>query len=86
LCGTELKITTGVWYERQNLEDVGNDGRMILMNLTEIGWEVHLTEDGGQWQTLLNMVVYLQVLQNCANFLTKISVSWPNRTVLYGVK
>jgi hypothetical protein len=48
LCGRELKIT-GVWYERQNLEDVSNDGRMILMNLTETGWEVHLAQDGDQW-------------------------------------
>jgi len=31
------------------LEDVGMDGRMILMNLTEIGWEVHLSQDGDQW-------------------------------------
>ena len=56
------------------------------MNLTEIGLEIDLTQDGDQWQTLLNMVVYLQVLQNYENFLTKSTVSWPNRTVLHGVK
>jgi len=62
------------------------DGRMRLLNITEIGWEVYLAQDGDQWQTLLNMVVYLHVLQNDENFLTKITVSWPNRTVLHGIK
>jgi len=59
---------------------------MILMNLTAIGWEVHLAQDGDQWQTLLKMVVYLHVLQYDEIFLTKITVTWPNRTVLHGVK
>jgi hypothetical protein len=40
-------------------------GNNIRFDLREIGWEgadwIHLAQDGYQWQTLVNMVMNLQV-------------------------
>jgi hypothetical protein len=37
----------------------------IRMDLTEIGWEgvdwIHLTQDRDQWQTVVSMVINLQI-------------------------
>jgi hypothetical protein len=47
---------------RDHLEDLGVDGRM---DLREKGWEVidwiHLAQDRGQWQVLVNTVMNLRV-------------------------
>jgi len=52
--------------DRDHLEDLGLSGKIIQMDLREIGWEgvdwLHLAEDRDQWQALVNMVMNFQVL------------------------
>jgi hypothetical protein len=46
----------------------------IRMYLRETGWEgmdwIHLAQNRGQWQALVNMVMNLQVPSKVGNFLT----------------
>jgi hypothetical protein len=45
----------------------------IRMYLRDIGWEgvdwMHLSQDGDQWQDLVNMVMNFQIPQKAGNFL-----------------
>jgi hypothetical protein len=47
------------------LEDPGIDGRVILMDLREVGWEgidwIDLVQDRNRWRALVYMVMNLQV-------------------------
>jgi hypothetical protein len=69
LYGKKVKCKQ-VGYKRHHLRDLGMDDRKILMNLTDIGWEVRLAQDRVKWPTVLNVVVNLQVPMNDGNFLT----------------
>jgi hypothetical protein len=62
----------------------------IRLNLWEIMWEdvnwMHLAEDMGQWQALVNMVMYLQVPHKTGSFLTSwVTISVSSCTLLRGV-
>jgi hypothetical protein len=50
---------------KDNLEDLGVDGKNIRMDHREIGWQhvdwTHLAQDRDQWRGLVNRVMNLQV-------------------------
>jgi len=58
---------TKFWSEnlmaRDHLEDVGEDGKIILECI--LGWDgvelIHLAKDRGQWWALTNIIIYLWV-------------------------
>jgi len=69
---------TGFWLEdlreRGPLEDLGREGRIIKMDLQEMGWEgmdrIDLALEKDRWQALVNMVLNPRVPRNAGNFLT----------------
>jgi hypothetical protein len=61
--------------ERDNMEDIGLDGRIILRYIfTECGcgsidW-IDLAQDRDSWRTLVNTIMNNRVLLKAGNFLT----------------
>jgi hypothetical protein len=61
---------------RDDLEDPGVDGRIILRWLfgKEVGCEgmdwIDLAQDRNRWRALVDVIMNLRVPQNAANFLT----------------
>jgi hypothetical protein len=51
--------------EGDYLEDLGVDGKVLGMDLTEIEWKgvdrIHLTHDRDQWWALVNTIMNLRV-------------------------
>jgi len=64
------KIRTGFWWrnlkERAHLEGLGIIGRLILMNMKEIGWKgldwIKLTQNWSKWQPVVIAGMKLWVL------------------------
>jgi hypothetical protein len=67
-----------------------NLGVDIRMDLREIGWKnvdcIHMSQDRGQWRSLVNTVMNLRVSYEAGNFLTvRVTTSIIRRTLLHGV-
>ena len=81
----KMGMHTGFWWgnlrERDYLEDLATEGRIIFWSIT-IKWKVmdciHLAD--------VNMVMNLQVPQNARNFLTSWGTVKFSRTLLLGVR
>jgi len=63
----------GVLFERNNLNDLGVDGRMILKWIFKrLGWGMDwndLFQDRDRWRALVNAVMNLRVPYSAGNFL-----------------
>jgi hypothetical protein len=76
--------------ERNNLEDLGRDGRIIEMNLYDVrfgglDW-IDLAQDRKEWRKLVNSVMNLGGPYGAGNFLTSCRpVIFSGRTLLQGV-
>jgi hypothetical protein len=50
---------------KDNLEDLGVDGKIIRMDIREVEWKnvdwIHLAQDKGQWRAVVNTVMNLRV-------------------------
>jgi hypothetical protein len=68
-------ILIGIPRRRDHLEDMGVDGKILLLKrmLREIEWEavdwIHLPWDRYQWRALINTVLNLRVPLKAGNFL-----------------
>ena len=67
---------TGFWWgnlrERDHLEDLSVDGRIILKEVRwggDVDW-IDLAQDRNRWRALVNAVMNLWVSYNAGNFLT----------------
>jgi len=76
--GEKRDIYTGFWWrnfgERNHLEDLGVDGRIIL-RLIFRKWDggtdwIDVVQDRDRWRALVNAVMNLRVPQNAGYFLT----------------
>jgi hypothetical protein len=76
--------------ERDNLEDLGRDGRIIKMDLHDVrlgglDW-IDLAQDRKEWRALVNSVMNLEVPYGEGNFLISCRpVIFSGRTLLQGV-
>jgi hypothetical protein len=88
-------VLTGFWQGRpEGRRAFGKPKRRwkdnIKMDLREFGcggtpW-IDLDQDRDRWWAVVNAVINLWIPQNAGNFLTSSSpVSFPGRTLLYGV-
>jgi hypothetical protein len=73
---------------RDHLEDLGIDGKIILeliLGKQGVDW-LRLTQDRGQWQTVVIMVMSFWVASKVGSFLNgRVTISLSRRTVLHGV-
>jgi len=72
------EVRTGLWWrglrERDHLEDLGVDGRIILKLIFKNGlggmdW-IDLAQERDRWRAVLKAVMHLWVPHNAGNFLT----------------
>ena len=57
--------------ERDHLEDLGMDGRILLKLIFKDGMERHgLAQDSDKWWVFVNVVMNFQVSLNVENFFT----------------
>jgi hypothetical protein len=62
-------VHRGIWWgnltEGDHFEDLGLDGRIIKMDVQDMGWEdmdsIDLAQDRNTWRALLNAAMNLQV-------------------------
>ena len=70
-------MNTGFWWgylgERDHLEDLSIDGRIILKRIPKTGWRgmdcIDLVQNRDWWWALLNEVLNFWVPQNAGNLL-----------------
>jgi hypothetical protein len=63
------EVHIGFWWgdprEGDHLGDPGVDGRIIKMDIREVGWEdmnwIDLAQDRDRWRALVNVVMNLRV-------------------------
>jgi hypothetical protein len=82
------EVYTGFWWgnvrERDQLEDLGVDGRIILRWIYR-KW-TDLTQDRDRWRALVDALTKLRVPLNVRNFLTRLrTVSFSGRYLLRAV-
>jgi hypothetical protein len=62
---------------REHLEDLGVDGRIILTDLKEAGYQeldwINSARDRKQWRALVETVMNIWILYKAGNFLTSLA-------------
>ena len=86
------EVRTEIWWgnrERDHLEDLGVDGRIILRCMFR-KWDgdmycIDLAKDGERWWANVNTVTNLRFFIKCRKFLNSRGTLRFSRTVLYTV-